>query len=332
MVLTTPLIRALREEFPEASLAYLAEKEAASLLIGNPYLNDIFAFDFHHPLREQFRLFREIRKKKFDLVIDLYGNPRSAQLTFFSGASIRVGGDFRVRGRLYTVRVRDDGKPKSAIAFHNQYLRALGIDRKISPTKIYLTEDDRQNAEAVLRQYHVLRERPLIALHPGATWPAKRWAGERFARLAHEIKEKLNAEIVISCGPGEDDVVEIATEHARDNVHVLPVMPIRGLAAVLSLCDVLVSNDCAPMHIGVAVGTPTVGIFGPGEENIWFPYDTSDGHVALRKNVPCHPCHLDFCNRTGDGYMECMKLLDVEEVFQAVAERLSWKNTKDKRI
>ena len=80
------------------------------------------------------------------------------------------------------------------------------------------------------------------------------------------------------------------------------------------------------MHISVAVGTKTIGIFGPGEENIWFPYvppyyDGSD-HVALRKDVPCQPCHLDFCNRKEDEYMECMKLLSVEEVFEEIRNRL----------
>jgi heptosyltransferase-2 len=104
-------------------------------------------------------------------------------------------------------------------------------------------------------------------------------------------------------------------------------MKLRQLAAIISQCSVYVSNDAAPMHISVAVGTKTIGIFGPGEENIWFPYlppyyDTSAGHLALRKNVPCHPCHLDFCNREGNGFMECMKLLSVKEVFEEVKKRI----------
>jgi ADP-heptose:LPS heptosyltransferase len=72
------------------------------------------------------------------------------------------------------------------------------------------------------------------------------------------------------------------------------------------------------MHIAAAVGTPTIGLFGPGEEDIWFPYDPAKGHRALRKDVPCHPCHLDHCNRTGTGYMECMQLLTVDDVAAAV--------------
>ena len=79
--------------------------------------------------------------------------------------------------------------------------------------------------------------------------------------------------------------------------------------------------------LAAAVGTPTIGLFGPGEENIWFPYTPafpggSSKNIALRKDVPCHPCHLNVCNRTGSGYMECMNLLSVSEVFNAVRERM----------
>jgi ADP-heptose:LPS heptosyltransferase len=77
------------------------------------------------------------------------------------------------------------------------------------------------------------------------------------------------------------------------------------------------------MHIAAALRVPTIGVFGPGEEDIWFPYNEADGHAALRKDVPCHPCHLDFCNREGDGYMECMKRLTVEEVFAAVRKAIA---------
>jgi len=72
------------------------------------------------------------------------------------------------------------------------------------------------------------------------------------------------------------------------------------------------------LHIAPAAGVPTIGLFGPGEEDIWFPYSREEGHVALRMDVPCHPCHLDLCNRPGAEYMECMKLLSVEDVFEAV--------------
>ena len=96
----------------------------------------------------------------------------------------------------------------------------------------------------------------------------------------------------------------------------------RVLAAIISHCDLYVSNDAGPMHIAAALGVPTIGLFGPGEENIWFPYDRAHGHMALRHDVVCHPCHQDFCPRTGDGYMECMKLLKGATVLGEALEVL----------
>jgi heptosyltransferase-2/heptosyltransferase-3 len=164
-------------------------------------------------------------------------------------------------------------------------------------------------------------------LHPGGTWPAKLWPAERFADLTDLLVAKTHAQIVLTKGPRDGEAAGKVESAVVGGVLSLPVLPLRQLAAILSLCAACVANDSGPMHIAAAVGTPTIGLFGPGEENIWFPYTPafpggSPKHIALRKDVPCHPCHLNVCNRTGNEYMECMKLLSVNEVFNAVKERI----------
>jgi len=156
------------------------------------------------------------------------------------------------------------------------------------------------------------------------------WQTERFAELAKLLAGKLGAEVILTQGPKDAGVVEEVAIKAGGTVKVLGVLPVRQLAAILSHCSVYVANDSGPMHIAVAVNIPTIGIFGPGEENVWFPYnppfyENSAGHVALRKDVFCHPCHLNVCNRKGDGFMECMKLLPAAEVFEEVKKRLDMK-------
>ncbi len=335
VVLTTPLIRTLRDTFPAAYLAYLGDAKSVSLLEHNPYLNEIIPFDFspkgvfnRNTLFEQVRVAALLRKKKFDLAIDLFCNPRSALLTFATGAPVRVGGDLHLRGKLYTIRIRDDGTPKSAIDFHYQSLKAAGIQPLHYKTEIFLTEKENADARGFLKQQDIDVTKPVVAIHPGATWPSKLWLPERFAQLSDRIFAELHAQTVLTAGPDDLEVVKKVRHAASKEARMLPVLSLRKLAAVLSQCSVFVTNDCGPMHIAVAVGTSTVGIFGSGEENIWFPYtqefpDGSSKHIALRKDVPCHPCHLNICNRTGEGYMECMKLLSVEEVFQEVKKRVA---------
>ena len=328
VVLTTPVIRSLRTAYPGAYIAYMGEQHAVSLLEQNPNIDELIPFDFSRPtLVEQPRVTYLLRRRKFDLAIDLFGNPRSALLTYLSGATVRVGAARAGRGRLYTIRVRDDGQPKTAIQFHNQFIRAAGIEPTATKTEIMLTDEERRSAGSMLGTLGVGLHGsgssvPVVAIHPGATWPAKRWLPERFGELASRLMEELKCRVVITAGPQDKDVVAGVLRSARTGVVELPVMPLRSLAAVISHCDVYVTNDAGPMHIAAALNVPTIGLFGPGEEDIWFPYEEAEGHKALRKEVPCHPCHLDFCNREGAGYMECMFLLGVEEVLAAAVRAL----------
>jgi heptosyltransferase III len=322
VVLTTPVIRSVRNAYPHARIAYMGEKQAVSLLEGHPCLDEILPYDYARPaLLEQARMAMLLRSRSFDLAIDLFGNPRSALLTRLSGAKVRVGPDRAGRGRLYTIRVHDDGLPKSAIAFHNQSLAAAGIPVTASNTELFPGEGERREAAARVDTV-TSGTGPIVAIHPGATWPAKQWAAERFGMLAGRLAGE-GMRVIVLAGPNDGERLSLVCRHAGIGPGVLTGLTLREMAAVLSVCSAFVGNDAGPMHIAAAVGTPTIGVFGPGEENIWFPYRREEGHTALRKDVPCHPCHLDVCTRGGDGYMECMKLLQVDEVAAAVRSGLS---------
>lgn len=329
VVLTTPIIRSVRNAFPNAYIAYMGEKNAVSLLGGNPNLNDIIPFDFSRPtIIEQPRVAWLLRQREFDLAIDLFNNPRSALLMRATGANVRVGAERPGHGKLYTVHVRDDGKPKTAIEFHNQFIRAVGIEPTSDKTEIFLTDDEKREARIYLQWLDYQNSpldvtKPIIGVHPAATWPAKRWLPERFAELADLITAKLGAQVILTAGSNDAEVVRAVMDRSIANIKVIQNLPLRQLAAIISLCGAYVANDNGTMHISAALRIPTVGIFGPGEEDIWFPYHADEGHAALRRDVPCHPCHLDICNRSGDLYMECMKLLTVTDVFETLKTSLS---------
>jgi len=328
IVLTTPVIRSVRQACPDAYIAYMGDSAAVALLEKNPYLDEIIPYDYSEAaMLEQPRVAWILRRRKFDLFIDLFGNPRSALLTYLSGAETRVGPDRKGRGSLYTIRVRDDGRPKTAIAFHNQYIKAAGIEPCASRTEIFLSHQECEEGRAEIAR--ALSDpsfrnpaRPVVGIHPGATWSAKKWFPERFAGLADAIRERHQIPIVMTAGPKDAASVDAVRRAVHVPVVLIPELPLRRLAAVIAGCSAYVTNDAGPMHIAAAVGTPTIGIFGPGEDDIWFPYSHDDGHTALRKDVPCHPCHLNVCNRGGDGFMECMRLLTVDRVLAGVEKVL----------
>ncbi len=304
VVLTTPVIKALKRQYPEAELYYLAEARPASVLAHNPHLEEVIVLpDELLPgkavltrCKEQVRFLTSLRKRRFDLAIDLFGNPRSALLTLATGARYRVGYDVRGRGRAYNVKIRRSASPRVLDAYMDA-VRTIGVPASDDRTEVHFSTEETKWADNWLDERGIGTARPLTALNPGASWPAKTWSAERFAELARGLIERLNATVLLVSGPGQREA--IAGLHALVG-HFCPVVEtdsLTRLAALIDRCDLYISNDCGPMHIAVAVGTPTIGLFGPSRPEIWFPYSKGDGHVALRAETNAC-CGRDFCIRS----------------------------------
>ena len=321
VILTTPVLRALREKFPAARITYLAETPYHTLLENHPDVDVVLSLppgDKRGQLQAILRLFKD----RFDVAIDLFGNPRSTLLTFLSGGRYRIGGDYRGRRIFYTHRITDDGKPKSAVAFHLGYLRPLGISANPSDPYLVVTEEEKAWAKSYLDRKGYDGSKTIVGIHPGATWPAKRWLPERFAALANRLVSELGVWVFFTVGPDEEGLVQSVMKDFPFKSNTPEVFTLRQLAALLSQFDLLVANDCGPMHIAPAVGTKTVGIFGPGEPEVWFPYDSQKGHRYVHREMDCSRCRQDFCNK-----MDCMKAIRVEEVFDAVIDALNMRGT-----
>ena len=321
VILTTPLVRRLREVFPDAEICYLTEAAYAPVLANNPHLDEVLSYPSRPTLGEQIQFYRELRRRHFDLAIDLFGNPRTAVMTWISGAKIRVGGDFRGRGKLYNVRIPHSTETTDAISFHFRSLEALGIKAGDNRTELFLAEAEKRWANDFLRKRKVDTDAPLIGIHPGATWPNKRWPVQHFAKLADTLIAE-GYQVLATQGPGEESIVR-ELQRLSPQVNVLPVLPIRQVAAIQRQCQVFVSNDCGIMHLAVAVETPTLGLFGPGQPEIWFPYDAALGHAALKYEIECRPCHKNYCPL---GHLDCQMKLAPERVAEEVRRRIGQKN------
>ena len=316
IVLSTPVLEVLKERFPDASIDYLGDSEGTTLLRHNPNLNEIIPYDFSAwEVREQIRIGALLRKKRYDVAIDLFGNPRSAIVIYLSGAEMRIGGRFGWRRRLFTHPVAVSDR-LDAVSFHLRYLEPLGIKGLYRKPKIYLDDDEINSSVKSLDKIGVNLARPIVGMHIGATWPAKVWPAERFARLAELITREGDAQVFVTFGPKDFDCLKAFSSEVRTKFYSMSPQPLRSLAAAISRCELFVSNDAAPMHIAAAVGTPTIGIFGPGEPDIWFPYDRSRGNFAIHKEVAC--CHGDYCEMKGSQYMQCMKSISPEEIYDRI--------------
>ncbi len=320
IILTTPVMHNLKTMFPEATITYLAEEPYISLLHDHPAVHRLLPINKQNKM-QQIILIAKLLFKKYDVAIDLFGNPRSALLTWLSGARIRIGGNFRGRKYLYNRRIEDDGRSKSAVQFHLNYLVPLNIPINPVDPYIILSSEEKEWAKKYLDYKGYDLYNKLIGIHPGASWPAKKWLPERFAELANKLAKQKNTQILFTMGPGEEKLLRSIIDLCKFDVIEPEIFTFRQLAAILHNLNVYISNDCGPMHLGPAVGTPTVGIFGPGEPEIWFPYSPSKGHRLVYHNIDCSRCHKNLCEK-----MDCMKAITVEDVYDVVMDTI---NSKD---
>jgi lipopolysaccharide heptosyltransferase II len=307
VLLSTVVLPNLRAAYPDAVIDMLTERLSKDVLEGHPALTSVVVFD---PKTESgLGLVRRIRRRRYDVVIDLFGNPRSALVALLSGAPSRVGYRFGWRRHCYTTVVAPRGGEVHNTEFNLDALRALGI---AVPSREVTFPVGPAAAESAARWF---RESELdgafvVALNPGGGWPTKRWLPEQFARLGDMLAGELSATIVIMWGPGERDEAERIRGLMRAQSRLLPPTTLKELAGILERCSLVVTNDSGPMHIAAAVRTPVVAVFGPTNPELQGPHLTR--HAVVRnRDIVCLGCNLTACPIG----TPCMNGLSAEAVF-----------------
>ena len=176
------------------------------------------------------------------------------------------------------------------------------------------------NQEAELKWAHLFTNNDTIkiALNPGADDQRKRWAIERYAKVANHLVKHFNAQIILLGGPGEENIANDIEDRIKcEIVNLAGKLDLNELPYVISRMDLLISNDSGPMHIGAATKTPLVAIFGHEDPMLFGPYTTTDLYRVIFKNVDCKPCKKKNCRNP-----ICLDLITPEEVIEKCAEML----------
>jgi len=319
VILATPVLENLRQAFPQAQIDFLTEKVCAPIIAGHPALHEILILDRKQAGASR-QLIHQIRQRKYDLVFDLFGNPRSAVLTLLSGAPQRVGFRFRVRQYAYNLKVEPRGDRVHEVEFNLDALRALQIPIVTRQLLVAVDEASENFATQFWRE-NGLENRLVVGLNASGGWYTKRWPLEFFAQLGDRVQRELNAVVLLLWGPGEyEDVTAIAQAMRRSAV-LAPATNLKQLGALLSRLTLLVSNDSGPLHLAAAMGTRVVGIYGPTRPDLQGPW--GEGHeIVMKSGLPCLGCNGVTCKIVTH---DCMKQLEVEKVWEAVQRPLKVK-------
>jgi ADP-heptose:LPS heptosyltransferase len=310
VVLSTIVTRNLRDAFPDAHIAFLTEHASRHVIEGNPFIDDALIF---HPKRDGILpLFRRVHRERYDLVFDLFCNPRTAQITFASRARYRVGYPFRGRAWAYNVHIRTRADKVHNAIFNLDPLSALGIPVPHTHLHFPLDEESRQFADAFLATHGDTRH-PLVALNAHCAFDIRKWGIEHFARLGDALVDRHGARVLLLHGPGEEPETLHLQDLMRHSSIMAPKTTVRQLGALLERCDFLITNDTGPMHIGAAVGIAVLEIAGPTHPEHQGPFNDRSMWVR-HEDLDCLGCNLTSCPIPGHP---CMRDLDVDTVLAA---------------
>ena len=322
VVMTLPMLKPLKERFPEAKISFLTSSSAKDILINNPYLDEIITFNpfWFYPakIKEYLKFIREFKKRKFDLIIEARGDIREFLfLVWPLKARFKVSYDVGGGGYLLS-HVVPYADVCHRVEYHLDIVRYLGGKGNDICWDIYLKENEIRKVEQILRENEI--HKSFISIHPGSRQPLKRWAKERYALLADMLIKQEGRGVVFLGSPGERQLVEsIVNKMKATPVNLVGKTNLREMAGIFSKSALVVCNDSAPMHIAAAVDTPIVAVFGPSKSVETGPYGNKN--IVVEKDYPCRfTCDESVCSH--HVFNACMADILVEDVFDAVKKCL----------
>ena len=323
-----PTLAVLRSRFPNAWITWLVKNEWAEILDGNPNLNEVLPVNFD--IMQWPSLIRTIRRKSFDLVIDLQGLFRSAFLAKFSGAPIVVGFADGREGSpwFYSHRVPlpiPKGKSWRLWDMHavdrNLFVaKFLGASWAVPQFWLPNHDHDQKIVCEWLHASGVKESDRLVAMAPMTRQAIKNWPVERFIQVAQSLV-KFDQVKVLLIGTKDMEVSRLFERVLGVRlVNFMGKTRVRQLSAVFDRVSLLIANDSAPLHIAAVRGTPIVTIFGPTNPKATGPYGFQDSPHLLTYSLPCRPCGERVCQNAKP--LECLTSISVQNVAKQAEDIL----------
>lgn len=308
VVLSTPVLCALRRAFPEAKLGWVVERAGAQLLEGHPDLDDLIVVskDTFRSLGNFYRAARKIRRWQPTSTIDLQGLTKSSLLAFASGAPKRYGfrkGDF-------------DGREMSCwlnnhcLQPHSTHIVERGLEliqllgAEITSIEYRLPEEDADSRFADLVVKNQCLDQPFAIINVGAGWPSKIWPDDRYSAVARYLSSHWGLmSLVLWSGLAERMAAEAVVQQSGGCAELAPETTLKQLRSLIRRAKIFVGSDTGPMHLSVALETPTVGMIGP------MPIDRVGPIGVLNRGIQCEtlPRSLNSQRKT-----DCKPMLSIQ--------------------
>lgn len=325
IILALPLVQVLREHLPDARIGFVAIPSAAGVLQHHPAIDEIVIFDKKgrdRGIAGVMRLAARLRHGGYDLAIIPHRSIRSALVVTLGRIPRRIGFSTSTGRFLLTDRVlyRPD---LHEIERNLSLLQPLGIPVSgLQLPSIFPDQSDREIVDREIRNRFGHRPlQPMIAIAPGSVWNTKRWPSEKFGELA-QILVDINFHIAFVGGEEDRALCEqISLSQPREGIlNAAGQLSLLQSAEIIRRSDVLVSNDSAPMHLGVAVRTPVVALFGATVPEFGFAPRGDLDRIFQTTGLSCRPCSIHGGRKCPIGTFDCMLRIEPREVVAAIQD------------
>ena len=337
-VMATPALRAIRQRFPSARITFFGKPASVAVLDGSDLCDEtaLDRLDGSSKRQGAPATGRRLRRGRYELAVLLPNSFRSALIARWARITHRLGYIRDGRGWLLTARRLPPGSGAGldvypAVDYYLDLVADLGASPDGRELALGVTEAGEARADQLLSDAGFDSARPLVLLNPGGSFgPSKLWPAERYAAAADALVDQCEAQIIINAAPGEEAIaaaVAVAMKlpplvNLADDANSLAL-----LKSLLKRTDVLITNDTGARHIGAAMQTGLVTIFGSTDPN-WTIIDWPRERI-IRADVPCSPCQKKQCpNSAGPTFHQCMTAIDPQEVIDAARELLAESMTR----
>lgn len=346
-IMASPLVRALRDSYPEAYITWMVERKYLEAVDANPDIDEIIVWEGAYwqdlmpgrwkkwldvPKRrlgtrwlvQAWKLRRQLRQRNFDVLISMHPE-KWRSLPAATGAAVSIGVFETKPGRekFYNFAHQKESLPVHRTDQYLTPLASLGLSTAVSKQLVLgFTAEDAEAADALLEQQGHSKDKPFVVLSAVTTSETRNWPAERYGQLGDALAH-VGCRVALISSPSlkEREVVsEIAAQMQTQPLLALGVLTFRQMSAFIARASLIICGDTGPMHVAAAVGTPYLALFGPTPTSGRAPQ--AGRGLCLAHAVPCGPCDKDVCSQSGENTLRCLKLISVEETLAAASKLL----------
>ncbi len=334
VLLTSPVFSVLKNHAPHLEIDALVYQDTADMLTLHPAINTVHGIDqqwkkrgLMSRIQAEWVLLKELRARRYDMVVHLTTHPRGAWLKRWLGARVGVAPTAPGKGRCWNnsfshFYAQPRGKPRHTVELHLDALRRLGIyPTEVEKRLVLVPGDEAENTVSALLRRHALVDRDFVHIHPTSRWLFKCCPPENMAALITALQAQ-GLPVVITAAPARqemDMVRAILGQLTQPVIDLSAQLNLKQLAALTARAMLFIGVDSAPMHIAAAMQTPTVALFGPSGDQEWGPWRVPSRIITA--DVSCRPCGNDGCG--GGKVSECLQLISVDAMVAAAQALLT---------